>query len=412
MGTNVTPIIASTEHAEHPQLSGQRGALDATNPAGTAPAANGKDEHSHAGLWDLRILLEEFLTTIASALGANAGFIRLFSPNAYVPQIISSIGLSSDFLEDEHCVELSCGIRDEPPLSSGVHFFDMSNCKAQSAHCSFGEQFKSAVSTPIYNYDTPGTATGTITLFFNARVKTARQMMATLASFAKLISASLEHTKLNRENRRTEIITERHSIANEIHDSLSPALMYARMRTNMLIEAIRTGNETMAAQYAHDLDESLESSQKTVRQLITDFRCEFDPAGLQHALQTLAKQFRERNKIALEYTNNVADLDLPLEHEFQVYNIVREALSNIATHSGATHARLDIDTINNNYVFTIEDNGRGGYTFTPIEGHYGMIIMRERAARIGGEIKIESTEGLGTLVQLFFPKSTARIGSE
>ena len=86
-----------------------------------------------------------------------------------------------------------------------------------------------------------------------------------------------------------------------------------------------------------------------------------------------------------------------------MYHIVREALANIATHSGATHARLIVDYIRDCYVFTVEDNGRRGGAFTPVEGHYGIMIMRERAQRIGGEIKVESSKGLGTRVQLFFP---------
>jgi two-component system nitrate/nitrite sensor histidine kinase NarX len=258
-----------------------------------------------------------------------------------------------------------------------------------------------------------GTTIGTITLFFLcSRKAIPEHALETVKVFTQLISAGVEHNQLNRETRRIELIAERQSIANEIHDSLAQTLMYARMRANLLIESIRVCNELMAAQYAHDLDETLESCQKTVRTLITDFRCEIDPAGLLQALNVLTQQFTERHGIALEYINRVADLDLSLEYEIQIFHIVREALANIATHSNATHARLIIDSTSNDYLFTIEDNGRGGYTFTPIEGHYGMLIMRERAARIGGDIKIESSEGLGTLVQLFLPNSAIRGESE
>jgi two-component system nitrate/nitrite sensor histidine kinase NarX len=176
------------------------------------------------------------------------------------------------------------------------------------------------------------------------------------------------------------------------------------MRMRLLLESIRAHNELMVAKYAHEIDDALESSQKTVRALITEFRCAMDPSGLLHALQTLTEQFRHRNDIVLVYINRVANLELPLEYEIQVSHIVQEALANIATHSGATHARLIVDLSNNYYVFTIEDNGSGGCTFTPVEGHYGMMIMRERAQRIGGEIKVESSKGFGTRVQLFFPE--------
>ena len=133
-------------------------------------------------------------------------------------------------------------------------------------------------------------------------------------------------------------------------------------------------------------------------------RCELNPGGLLAALQDLTTEFRERNDIVLEYHNRLVDLELPLEHEIQTYHIVREALTNIARHSGATHARLFVDASCGYYVFTIEDNGSGACTFTPVEGHYGVMIMRERAHRIGGKIKVESAAGLGTQVQLFFPE--------
>jgi two-component system nitrate/nitrite sensor histidine kinase NarX len=97
-----------------------------------------------------------------------------------------------------------------------------------------------------------------------------------------------------------------------------------------------------------------------------------------------------------------------------VYHIVREALANIARHSGATHARLFVDASYGYYVVTIEDNGSGACTFTPVEGHYGVMIMRERAHRIGGKIKVESAAGLGTQVQLFFPEPSSdwRVSNE
>ena len=132
-----------------------------------------------------------------------------------------------------------------------------------------------------------------------------------------------------------------------------------------------------------------------------------DPSGLLHALQTLVEQFCQRSGIALEYINRVAHLELPLEYEIQVYHIVREALANISAHSDATRARLVVDFTSGYYIFTIKDNGSGGCTFTPVEGHYGMMIMRERAQRIGGAIKVESSKGSGTCVQLFFPEPGA-----
>ena len=100
---------------------------------------------------------------------------------------------------------------------------------------------------------------------------------------------------------------------------------------------------------------------------------------------------------------SVADINLPLEHELQVLHIVREALANIALHSSATSASLEVSYSGRHYFFTIEDNGVGMHNVAPIEGHYGLKIMRERAYRIGGEIKMDSLKNQGTRVQLRLP---------
>ena len=70
--------------------------------------------------------------------------------------------------------------------------------------------------------------------------------------------------------------------------------------------------------------------------------------------------------------------------------------------SNASHARLVVDYQCGYFIFSVEDNGVG--TFAPVEGHYGITIMRERAQNIGGDIRVESNEGLGTCVQLYFPE--------
>jgi two-component system nitrate/nitrite sensor histidine kinase NarX len=247
---------------------------------------------------------------------------------------------------------------------------------------------------------------GVLTIFFDVPREGASCVMNTIAAFAEVMSATIEHTRINREESRLERLAARQEIANNIHDSLAQTLTYGRMRVSLLNESIRSGNQLTSSKYAQDIDDTLEIGQKNIRELIADFRCELNHAGLTAELQEVTRHFRERHEIHLDYQNHLADLILPLEYEIQIYHIVQEALNNIARHSGATHARLFVDTRFGYYIFTIEDNGVGARTFTPVEGHYGMMIMRERAQRIGGEIKVKSAAGLGTQVQLFFPEPT------
>ncbi|MDO8263533.1 MAG: histidine kinase [Gallionella sp.] len=354
---------------------------------------------------DLKPLLEEFLSTLISTVKATAGIVRISPPpHGQTPQIISSVGFPAELLEVENIININCESFGKAAIGRGLYSANLGACKTRHDCRNIGCQIQSIIAASLESPNSPGNQIGILTLFFDTPQEPSEHVSTTVRAFTKLLGAIVEHNRSNSETKRIDLIAERQSIANEIHDSLAQTLVYTRMRTSLLLESIRAGNELMSTKYAHDIDDALEISQKTVRELITDFRCAMDPSGLPHALQTLTEQFCLRNNIALEYINRAAELELPLEYEIQVYHIVQEALANIATHSGATHARLIVDFTSGYYIFTVKDNGSGGCTFTPVEGHYGMMIMRERAQRIGGEIKLESSKGFGTHVQLFFPK--------
>lgn len=355
---------------------------------------------------ELKTILATFLETIIGAVRAAAGVVQLVSPDGHTLQIICSAGLSAELQKEaESFVGLDC------KHSNIEGTLDRVTCAAYVGTCATQQDchperssFQSLITASLESPGHPGTSLGVLNLFFDAPSEVASGAMNTVAAFAEMMGAAIEYTRINREGHRTELLAERRVIANDIHDSLAQTLTFARMRISLLLEAIRTGNELMATKYTRDIDEALEISQKSARELITDFRSELNPGGLLASLEDLVAQFRERNSIVLEYQNRLVDLALPIEHEIQVYNIVREALTNIGRHSGATHARLFVDADFGYYIFTVEDNGVGAHTFAPVEGHFGVMIMRERAHRIGGEIKVESAMGLGTQVQLFFPE--------
>ena len=351
---------------------------------------------------DIKPLLERLLQGFASSVNASAATIRMDAANGKAAQLRSSVGLPQEFLEAVNAACLNCE-RKEIAVD-GIYSADLTHCKTRSDCAYAGSQIQTLVTARIESSTGGEDFSGKLMLFFEQPQSSVEPISDTVLVFTKMLGEVIKHNKSIREAKRAELIAERQAIANEIHDSLAQSLAYTRMRTSMLLESVRTHNEPMVAKYAADIDEALESSQKTVRELITEFRCAMDPAGLLHALRTLVEDFQNRSDIALEYVNRVDHLELPLEYELQVSHIVKEALANIASHSGANHARLAVDLKGNIYAFTIEDDGGGGCTFTPIEGHYGMKIMRERAQRIGGEIKVTSSDGSGTRVQLLFPE--------
>lgn len=364
-------------------------------------AMDGDDSSTEYG-GELKSLLDGFLATIIKSVGASAGVIRMLSPNGQELHIAGAVGLPPEIFEHESQVDLGCGVCGRAAREGDIHSVEAATCARRSGRQYFGDDCKRVVAVPL---EFRGKLIGLFNLFFDNEQQLADDASRVLRSFAEMIGISLENARLARENRRMHLMAERQAIANEIHDSLAQTLVYSRMRMSMLQEAMRKQDELLAHKCVSDVNEALDSGQKSVRELITHFRCQMDPLGLQHALQVLVDEFSERCGIALDYSNRVADPGLPLEHELQVFHIVREVLANIATHSGATHACMQVTRKGKRYVFTIEDNGAGIPSDTEFEGHYGLTIMRERAQRIGAEIEVDSEEGRGTRVRLSFSAS-------
>lgn len=361
------------------------------------PKTKSEDDGSVASFGsEVKSLLDGFLETIILSVGAKAGAIRLLSANGRELHIAGAVGLPPEVCEHESDIDLNCGVCGKAASEGDIQSDEIALCARRFDIQFFGEDCKRIVAVPL---EYRGKLIGVFNLFFESEQEISLDAKALLHSFAEMIGIALENARLSRENRRMNLMAERQAIANEIHDSLAQSLTYGRMRMSMLQEALRNQDELLVHKCMRDVNEALDTGQKSVRELITHFRCQMDPLGLQHALQVLVNDFGERTGVALEYSNRVPDPGLSLEHELQVFHIVREVLANIATHSGASHASMQVTRKGKRYMFTIEDNG-AGMSGTPLEGHYGLTIIRERAQRIGAEIEVESAEGHGTRVRL------------
>jgi two-component system, NarL family, sensor histidine kinase UhpB len=89
----------------------------------------------------------------------------------------------------------------------------------------------------------------------------------------------------------------------------------------------------------------------------------------------------------------------------QTTRILREAVSNIIKHSGASQCSLKCSIGNGDFLLIIQDNGNG----IPMEldgrldrGH-GMSSMKHRAKQMQGQCLVESAPGYGTVIRLTLP---------
>jgi signal transduction histidine kinase len=85
-----------------------------------------------------------------------------------------------------------------------------------------------------------------------------------------------------------------------------------------------------------------------------------------------------------------------------VYRVLQESLSNVARHSGSTHAVVRLSFAEGALELDVEDRGSGLDSALARRG-LGIVAMRERAALVGGTVEfLRPAEG-GTLVRMKVP---------
>jgi signal transduction histidine kinase len=119
-------------------------------------------------------------------------------------------------------------------------------------------------------------------------------------------------------------------------------------------------------------------------------------------------------KCHFEVTDPEGVLDTSMERG--IYYVIREALTNVRKHSGASEVRVSISAGAGKLTVSIADNGRGFDTAVISsglkEGHIGIRSMKERTRIMNGTIDIKSRKGDGTTVTLTVPIGKAERGTE
>jgi two-component system nitrate/nitrite sensor histidine kinase NarX len=348
-------------------------------------------------------MLTRFLEIMMQLSGAQAGAVRVLTSDGGHLRMVGSIGLSPALQERERYVPLECGIcgramLDQDSRSGNV----LSVCQKQVRHIYNAQHCRTVYAIPMRH---KGQVLGVYNLFMDNDQPLPTEVSYLFNSISEHLGMALENARLTRENMRISLMNERTMLANQIHDSLAQTLAYAKMRLTVLHEAMADGDQEQANRYLGDVEEAVDLAYSELRNLITQFRDRIDPRGLVPALREMVTSFRKKANADVDFLNVAQDVLLTPEEEIQVFHIIQESLYNICKHARARHVIVTLDLHEGQYVVNVADDGVGlGSDATANVGRsFGLTIMRERAARLNGNLSIESRPAGGTTVRLTFP---------
>ena len=201
-----------------------------------------------------------------------------------------------------------------------------------------------------------------------------------------------------------KIANVRNSIARDLHDeigsTLSSIALYGASAKMMLPEEHPISNVLTKI---NESTSSMNESMSDIVWAINTRNDKFD--NIVSRMEAFANQVMEVRacKVFFETNNEVKQLDLDMEQRKNLYLLYKEIVNNAGKHSSCINLWVKLNLNNGFLNLTIKDDGKGfntNETDAYAMGGNGLFNMKKRAAELHAEIKIDSTPGNGTEVNL------------
>jgi len=229
----------------------------------------------------------------------------------------------------------------------------------------------------------------------------AQDELAELAGRLNQMAQQLERTLETR--REFAILEERNRLARDLHDSAKQLAFAAAGQINAA-STLQKRDPDAAGAHIEEAEGLIRNLRRELGDLIRQLRpAELEGKGLGTALGDYAADWSRQTGITQEVLVR-RERHLPLEIEQAIFRIMQEALANSARHSHANEVKINIVYGNDDITCTLHDDGVG---FDPGQKFigFGLHSMRERAAAVGGTLRIESAPDSGTTLIINIPTS-------
>lgn len=234
-----------------------------------------------------------------------------------------------------------------------------------------------------------------------------RRDLSTIATETALALANLRlAAQAAQQGRAAGVAAERQRLAHEIHDTLAQGFTSIVTQLEAADQALDADPASAAAHLdraRRTARESLGEARRTVEALRPR---PLEQASLAEALRAVAMRWRaaQQRSTAINVVVDGAPTSGAPAIDAALLRVAQEALTNVGRHADARTVNLTLSYLDDLILLDIQDDGSGfdaadGTRHGDVSaGGYGLLVMRERMAAIGGDLVVESTPGEGTTV--------------
>ncbi len=187
-------------------------------------------------------------------------------------------------------------------------------------------------------------------------------------------------------------------IATDLHDDIGASLT----QISILTELARRGSESQVLSDVANIARGLVSDMSDIVWAVNPRHDKFE--GLVHRMRRFASDVLGGADIDLQFqtVDLPADVAVPLDARRPLYLVLKEAVNNVARHSGAKKANIRLELVHGDLKLTVTDDGQGFDAALTHSGE-GLVSVTRRMREIGGTATWESEPGHGTRFTAVLP---------
>jgi len=233
------------------------------------------------------------------------------------------------------------------------------------------------------------------------------------ASF-RYISSSVDVTERKLSEESLQALTgqliraqeeERSRIALELHDDFSQRLALLCISLEQLWKNIPSSGADQRTKVLEILSATKEISADLhlLSHQLHSNKLEY--VGLVAALRGLCKEVSEKYQVKIRFSESGFPITIPKDVELSLFRVTQESLRNVAKHSQANWADVELRASANAISLRVSDQGRGFDIDSRERVGIGLMGMTERLRLVGGKLLIKSERMQGTEILAEVPLS-------
>jgi signal transduction histidine kinase len=218
--------------------------------------------------------------------------------------------------------------------------------------------------------------------------------------FANQATLALERAQAQQDQSTLAVLTDRDRIARDLHDLVIQRLFATGLQLQGMERMVPPEIQERIGRSVEDIDATI----RDLRAAIFELHQQPGRSSLRSDVQALIEEYRAALGFRPELVcTGPLDSTVPTVVRPQILAAIRESLSNVVRHAAASRVKVEIIVTGEDVTARVSDDGVGITSAAP---QSGLRNLRERAAALGGAVRLESNDPHGTVLELRAPLHT------